>query len=183
MAPKEKGRPAGGDPIPNIVRQDKLESISQRLDLQEVSQTAAPITIALRGQPQGKGRARAFVRGGRVGHYTPEKTCSYEGLIRAAAMDELAGRLPFDEPVEFVLRAVFPVPASWSKRKQQMAMTGEIKPGKKPDLDNLGKVWSDALNGVAYREDALICRMTLEKRYGPQPLVVVTVRPVDGAVA
>ena len=134
-----------------------------------------PITIILQGHPQGKGRARAFVRGGHVGHYTPEKTRTYEGMIRTAAMDAVGDRAPLDEPVDFELRAVFPVPASWSERKRQQAIIGEIKPGKKPDLDNIAKAWNDALNGVVYRDDALICRMTLDKRYGPQPLVVVTV--------
>ncbi|MCP1758022.1 RusA family crossover junction endodeoxyribonuclease [Bradyrhizobium elkanii] len=139
---------------------------------------STPITISLLGAPQGKGRARAFVRGGHVGHYTPEKTRSYEGMIRTAAMQELGTRPAFDEPLEFVLRAVFPVPASWSERKRQQAITGDIKPGKKPDLDNIAKAWNDALNGVVYRDDSLICRMTLDKRYGPQPLVVCTVRPM-----
>jgi Holliday junction resolvase RusA-like endonuclease len=139
------------------------------------------ITISLAGAPQGKGRARAFVRGGHVGHYTPEKTRSYEGMIRTAAMDALGSRPPLDEPIEFVLRAVFPVPASWSARKQQQAIAGQIKPGKKPDLDNIAKAWNDALNGVAYRDDALIVRMALEKHYGPQPLVMVTVQPIGGA--
>jgi Holliday junction resolvase RusA-like endonuclease len=143
----------------------------------------APITITLQGPPQGKGRARAFVRGGNVGHYTPEKTRTYEGMIRTAAMNELAGRSPLDEPVEFVLRAIFPVPASWSERKRQAAIVGDIKPGKKPDLDNIAKAWNDALNGVVYRDDSLICRMTLDKRYGPQALVVVTVRPIEGGAA
>jgi Holliday junction resolvase RusA-like endonuclease len=145
--------------------------------------TVEPITISLHGQPQGKGRARAFKRGGHIGHYTPEKTRTYEGMIRTAAMQELGNRTPLDEPIEFVLRAVFPVPASWSERKRQQAITGELKPGKKPDLDNIAKAWNDALNGVAYRDDALICRMTLDKRYGPQALVVVTVRPVEGGSA
>ncbi|MCK1693831.1 RusA family crossover junction endodeoxyribonuclease [Bradyrhizobium sp. 144] len=137
-----------------------------------------PVTITLAGAPQGKGRARAFLRGGHIGHYTPEKTRSYEGMIRTAAMDAIAGRPALDEPIEFVLRAIFPVPGSWSARKQQQALTGEIKPGKKPDLDNIAKAWNDALNGVVYRDDSLICRMALDKRYGPQALVVVTVRPM-----
>lgn len=142
---------------------------------------SAPITISLAGQPQGKGRARAFIRGGHIGHVTPEKTRTYEGMIRTAAMQEMGGRLPIDRPVEFTLRAIFPVPASWPERKRQQAITGDIKPGKKPDLDNVAKAWNDALNGVAYRDDSLICRMTLEKRYGPQALVVVTVKPMEGA--
>lgn len=138
-----------------------------------------PVTITLVGAPQGKGRARAFLRGGHIGHYTPEKSATYEGMIRTAAMQEFAGEPAFDEPVEFTLRAIFPVPASWSERKRQQAIVGDIKPGKKPDLDNICKAWNDALNGVVYRDDSLICRMTLEKRYGPQPLVVVTVKPIE----
>ena len=147
--------------------------------------TSPPVTISLAGTPQGKGRARAFQRGGHIGHYTPEKTRTYEGMIRTAAMQELGhmAQLPFNEPVEFILRAIFPVPASWSERKRQQAITGEIKPGKKPDLDNIAKAWNDALNGVVYRDDSLICRMTLDKRYGPQALVVVTVRPVTVEIA
>lgn len=137
-----------------------------------------PVTISLAGEPQGKGRARAFLRGGHIGHYTPEKTRTYEGMIRSAAMDAIGNKPPFEDPVEFVMRAIFPVPASWSGKKRDRAMTGEIKPGKKPDLDNIAKAWNDALNGVVYRDDALICRMTLDKRYGPQALVVVTVRPI-----
>jgi Holliday junction resolvase RusA-like endonuclease len=138
-----------------------------------------PITITLLGAPQGKGRARAFLRGGHIGHYTPEKTRSYEGMVRTAA-EALAGKQPFDEPVAFVLRAIFPVPASWSKRKRDQAILGEIKPGKKPDLDNIAKAWNDALNGVVYRDDSLICRMTLDKRYGPLALVVCTVKAAGG---
>jgi len=137
-----------------------------------------PVTINLAGPPQGKGRARAFLRAGHISHYTPEKTRTYEGIIRTVAMAELGKREAFDCPVEFVMRAIFPVPASWSSKKRAKALTGEIKPGKKPDLDNICKAWNDALNGVVYRDDSLICRMTLEKRYGPQALVVVTVRPL-----
>lgn len=138
---------------------------------------SAPITISLLGAPQGKGRARAFLRGGHIGHYTPEKTRSYEGMIRTAAMEAIGETGALDEPVKFSLRAVFPIPASWSARKRQQAITGDILPGKKPDLDNIAKAWNDALNGVAYRDDSLICRMTLDKRYGVQPLVAVVIRP------
>jgi len=146
-----------------------------------MSDKAESITISLQGPPQGKGRARSFIRGGQLGHYTPKKTRTYEGMIRTAAMQELADKPPFDEPVEFVLRAVFTVPPSWPQRKRLAAIVGELQPGKKPDLDNIAKSWSDGLNGVAYRDDSLICRMTLEKRYGPQAPVVVTVRAIEVA--
>ncbi|APG11414.1 hypothetical protein BKD09_24070 [Bradyrhizobium japonicum] len=139
------------------------------------------VTIKLPGAPQGKGRARAFLRGDRIGHYTPQKTRSYESLIFGAAVDAMHDRPPFDEPVLFTLSATFPVPASWSERKRQRALAGEIKPAKKPDLDNVAKAWNDALNGVVYRDDALIVVMFLDKRYGPQAQVVCTVEPVEGS--
>ncbi|MCS3449548.1 Holliday junction resolvase RusA-like endonuclease [Bradyrhizobium elkanii] len=140
-----------------------------------------PITISLQGAPQGKGRARAFVRGGHVGHYTPQKTRSYESMIFGAAVDAMGGRPPFDEPVQVTLRAIFPVPASWSERKRQKAIVGEIKPAKRPDLDNVVKTWTDAMNGVVFVDDAQIVWMSLEKRYGPAALVVCTVQPIGGA--
>lgn len=78
---------------------------------------AEQITVIVQGPLQGKGRARAFIRGGHVGHYTPEKTRTYEGMIRTVAMQEPAGRPAFDEPVEFVLRAIFPVPLAFALPK------------------------------------------------------------------
>jgi len=138
-----------------------------------------PITISLQGTPQGKGRARAFIRGGQVGHYTPQKTRSYESLIFGAAIDAMSGRPPFEDAVSMTLRAIYPVPTSWSERKRQKAITGEIKPTKKPDLDNVAKAWSDALNGVVFKDDSQIILYSLEKRYGPQALVVCTVRSIE----
>jgi Holliday junction resolvase RusA-like endonuclease len=97
-------------------------------------------------------------------------------MIRTAAMEATSNRLPLDRPVEFILRAVFPIPAPWSAKRRNLAIVREIKPSKRPDLDNIAKAWSDALNGVVFRDDALVTRAVLEKTYRPQPLVVVTVR-------
>jgi Holliday junction resolvase RusA-like endonuclease len=134
------------------------------------------VEISLAGDPQGKGRARAFRRGNFIGHYTPEKTRTYEGMIRSAAMDAMAGQPPIDVPVEIVLSAIFPVPPSWSQKKRAAAIAGEIKPAKKPDIDNVIKAWTDAMNGVVFRDDCLIVKGSFSKVYGPAPLVAVTVR-------
>lgn len=139
-----------------------------------------PVTISLQGAPQGKGRARAFMRGGHIGHYTPQKTRSYESLIYGAAIVAMGDRPAIAEPVLFEMCAVYAIPASWSERKRQKALAGELKPAKKPDLDNIAKAWNDALNGVVYTDDALIVVALLEKKYGPQPSVSVTVKPVEG---
>ncbi|WP_027583972.1 RusA family crossover junction endodeoxyribonuclease [Bradyrhizobium sp. Ai1a-2] len=145
------------------------------------------IMIQLAGTPQAKGRARAFgyksKKTGKmgVGHYTPERTRTYEGMIRTAAMEVMAGQAPLAAPVEFHLRAVFPVPASWSKKKRALALAGQLMPAKKPDADNVVKAWTDACNEVVFLDDAQIVRGSFEKVYGEAPLVAVTVRVIGEA--
>lgn len=135
-----------------------------------------PVTFTLLGQPVGKGRARAYKRGNFIAHYTPDKTRSYEGMIRHEAALAMAGREPIGVPVEMTMVAVFGIPASWPKKRQAAAMTGELRPGSKPDLSNVTKAVEDAINQVVVRDDSLIVETHASKRYGPQPLVAVTVR-------
>ncbi|WP_022719921.1 RusA family crossover junction endodeoxyribonuclease, partial [Rhodopseudomonas sp. B29] len=128
-----------------------------------------PVTIIVAGDPQGKGRARAFRRGNFIGHYTPEKTRTYEGIIRSLAMDAMSGRLPIEAPVEIDLSIIFAVPASWSQKKRAQAIAGEIKPAKKPDADNVIKAFTDAMNGVVFKDDAQIVAGRFAKLTGRRP--------------
>lgn len=137
------------------------------------------VTVVLSGEPQGKGRARAVVRGKFATMYTPAKTRTYEGMIRTAAMDAMAGRNPISEPVEITLSAVFAIPQSWSQKKRHKAISGEIRPTKKPDIDNVIKAWADAMNGVVFADDSQIVKGTFAKTYGPAPLVAVTIKPLE----
>jgi Holliday junction resolvase RusA-like endonuclease len=137
----------------------------------------SPITFEVPGHPQGKGRARSSNAGGFVRHYTPEKTRSYEGIIRTMAYAEMAGREPTDQPVELLVTAIFDVPKSFSKAKRAMALGNAIKPAKKPDLDNIAKAITDAMNGVVFKDDAQIVICTLAKIYGEVPRVVATIKP------
>lgn len=68
------------------------------------------------------------------------------------------------------------VPLSWSKAKRARALNGELKPTGKPDLDNCIKLLCDALNGVAWQDDAQIVALSVRKRYGEQPLTTLTAR-------
>lgn len=135
------------------------------------------VSFTVAGHPQGKGRARAFVRAGHVGHYTPEKTRSYESMIRGAAMDAMAGRPPVDHPVTMEIAAFFSVPASWPKKRREAALGGETMPGKKPDLSNVVKAAEDACNGVVFLDDALIVESYAIKRYSDRPRLEIGVFP------
>lgn len=134
-----------------------------------------PVTITLAGVPVAKGRPLMT----RAGHaYTPGKTRGAEAYLRMQAAQEMRGRLPLEGALELSMRAVLPIPPSWSKRRQAEALAGGVLPVGRPDLDNYAKLVADGLNGIVYRDDAAIISMHLAKVYGPQPCLIVTVRQV-----
>jgi Holliday junction resolvase RusA-like endonuclease len=125
------------------------------------------------GQPQGKGRAKVTVRGKFAHAYTPDKTVNYEARIVGAYDVKYANQELCDEELRIIIRAVFPVPKSTSKKQAGLMLAGEIAPTKKPDADNIAKVICDALNGIAYTDDTRIVTMMLTKEYGAIPGVWV----------
>lgn len=121
------------------------------------------------GEPQGKGRPRAGKRGSHTVLYTPAKTVAYESLIAHCARAVMGNTEPFERPCALEVLSVRSVPASWSKRKRDAALRGELVPAKKPDADNILKAVGDGGNGVLWRDDAQIVRLLFSTRYGETP--------------
>jgi len=132
------------------------------------------INFTIPGKPFGKQRPKFASRGKFVKAYTPQETVNYENLVKYAWMEAGSVRLG-DGPIDMRIEAVFEVPASWSKKKRALALEGQVVPGK-PDWDNLGKVVSDALNGLAYKDDAQVSAARVTKRYGDVACMIVEVR-------
>jgi Holliday junction resolvase RusA-like endonuclease len=135
------------------------------------------IRIELAGAPQGKGRPRMTTRGGFPRAFTPEKTRTYEGMIRTAAMAAISGRARLEGPIVLTIIATFDVPASYSKKQRAAALGGLLLPTKRPDIDNIAKVWADALNGVVFQDDVQIVSGHYRKQYGTEAKVVAIVSP------
>lgn len=53
-----------------------------------------------------------------------------------------------------------------------------IRPTKKPDWDNIGKIVTDALNGVAYHDDAQIVDAQVRKFYSKDPRVEIIIQDI-----
>lgn len=132
-------------------------------------------TFCVPGEPQGKARPR-FTRGGRT--YTPRKTVAYEDAIREAFLN--SGGQITELPVKVQISAFYKIPISASKSRAAKMDGGEILPTKKPDTDNIAKVVCDALNGVAYKDDAQVCWLRVAKKYKHEPMIVVTVSEIVG---
>ena len=54
-----------------------------------------------------------------------------------------------------------------------------IRPMKKPDFDNIGKIVCDALNDIAYHDDAQIVDAQVRKFFSDDPKVVVTIQEAE----
>ena len=51
----------------------------------------------------------------------------------------------------------------------------KIRPVKKPDFDNIGKIIADSLNGIAYADDSCIVEATISKFYDIYPRTEITI--------
>lgn len=134
------------------------------------------LAITIPGEPVAKARPRV-TRAGIT--YTPAKTVNYETLVKELFHVAYPDHRPLDVPVKMLIEAYFTIPASWSKKKKQQALGGAIRPTKRPDWDNLGKLVSDALNGLAYRDDAQIVEATAAKYYSDRPRVEIEITEVE----
>jgi Holliday junction resolvase RusA-like endonuclease len=134
-----------------------------RIHAKEVRKTK----FIIPGEPTGKARPRVT----KWGTHTPEKTVLYENLVKTAYDGIL-----HDGYIEMNVKAFYSIPKSASKKKCLEMKTGKILPTKKPDCDNVLKIIADALNKIAYNDDAQIVRATVEKYYSDVPRVEVEIK-------
>lgn len=131
-------------------------------------------TVPIR--PVGKARPR-FTRFGHA--YTPDTTRAAEHHVAFYATAMMQGHKRAEsQPLAVDLEFVFAPPASWSKKKREEAIRF-CKPRKeKPDIDNLGKLVCDALNGIVYADDNQITELRAVKYYGEHDEIKVCVREI-----
>jgi Holliday junction resolvase RusA-like endonuclease len=111
--------------------------------------------------------------------YTPAATRKYEAHARMAAQIAMDGRPPIDVPVRVELLVELPVPASWSRRKAEAAITGGVRPTSRPDVDNYAKGILDAINTIVVVDDAQVVDLHAVKRFGVAPKMVATIFPLE----
>jgi Holliday junction resolvase RusA-like endonuclease len=137
-----------------------------------------PITVIIAGEPVAKARPRATRRGFL---YTPAHVRKFEAHGRLAAQLAMGDRPPIEGPVRLELVAELPVPISWSGRKRALAVTGDIVPTSRPDVDNYLKAALDCLNEIVLRDDAQVIEITARKRFSIAPKLLMTIYPLDAA--
>lgn len=133
------------------------------------------IEIVLAGAPMGKERVRFVKATGRT--FTPERTVNYESRLALAAQNVMAGRPLFEGALRVDIVAFMPVAVSKPRKWQADALSGAIRPTKKPDWDNVGKIL-DALNMVVWIDDSQIVEGQIYKFYSDKPMMAIRVSPI-----
>jgi Holliday junction resolvase RusA-like endonuclease len=135
------------------------------------------------GRPTAWQRAGGQVvnkRTGKLMRLNPQGMKEKQDAIAWAAKAALRGSAPMTGPLRLELLCVYAVPPSWPSWKRAAALVGEVWKTSTPDHDNLTKQVGDALNGVAFVDDAQIVRSSVAKRYGQPERTEVRISRVDG---
>lgn len=130
-------------------------------------------TFTVYGDPIPKGRPR-FTRQGRT--YTPKRTHDYESEVAMIAKAAMAGQEPLETSLTVCVYATFPIPQSYSKKRSEACLNGLERHIKRPDLDNVVKAITDAMNGIVYKDDSQITTIHAKKVYGTVGMVEVYVQ-------
>ena len=174
-----------------------LQPLLPALDWPALIPGPAFLVFELRGKPGHKGRHRsriivpkgAWVRPQNGSSFIPAErvkmifmtmypdpaTEAYEKVLAEAGALFMRGRPPSERPLALLVHSFREIPQSWSKKDRARAIAGNILPTPKPDWDNYGKI-TDALNGIAWKDDSQICDGRVIKRYSETPALRIEVR-------
>lgn len=139
------------------------------------------IEFTIPGRPAAWQRTNAFVdkRSGKLLKTTPKEMAAAQEAVATLCRFAMRNCPPLPGAVRLEILCVYAIPKTWPKWKRQAALDGKVWKVTVPDHDNLVKLISDALNGIAYADDAQIVKASFGKRYGFPERTDVRIAPLD----
>ena len=134
-----------------------------------------PIQITVLGEPTAQKRHRHFKRGSHVQTYDPskEKKQDFLWIAQQSAPEE-----PISHPVHLQVGLFFGRPKSHygtGKNSNVLKPSAPTLHTQKPDIDNIAKFLMDAMNKVFWKDDSVICSLTVKKRYDFVPRIEILI--------
>lgn len=134
------------------------------------------IQFTVYGSPVAQGRPKASIIAGRAIMYDPKPSRDFKRDVKAVAQAYVPEKL-LTGALVLELKIYRPIPKSFSKKKRELALTGELRPTTKPDLKNYIAGVEDALEKVLYENDSqIIAYGDTGKWYGDPPRIEVTLK-------
>ena len=138
------------------------------------------IEFTVPGNPKALKRHRTFKRGKFAGQYDPSSGDKADFLAKAM---QYKPDKPFDHETAVDLTFVFPRPKSHYRTGKFAGVLRDDAPvwhTKTPDADNLAKFVCDALNGIFWKDDKVICFLMVSKFYSEKPGVKIKITKAAG---
>lgn len=126
-------------------------------------------------EPQQQERPRATGRGRFIRVYDPPKTAKFKRELKRLASLEMQGKDKFDSAISVTISFFRKVQKSISKKEHVRRTQGHVRPIVKADLSNYLKSFEDALNGVLWKDDAMIVHEEIDKYYSDNPRIEVEI--------
>lgn len=117
-----------------------------------------------------------------VAKFTPARQRNYMGMIRAEAHEQMKHFPgPLTGPLQLKIVAVYLWPKAVTKAR--LASADGAWKTTKPDSDNITKIVKDALNTIAFIDDAQVSFSCCWKLLGPKAGLIVEVSSLTGTPA
>ncbi|AQU79741.1 RusA family crossover junction endodeoxyribonuclease [Planococcus faecalis] len=137
------------------------------------------ISFVIHGEAQAQGRPRAGKSfSGKTVLYDPINSRDFKQYVRLVSSQYKPEKL-LECPLSLELHFYKQIPASWSNKKKEKAIRGELLPAVKSDIDNYAKSVMDGLSGIIYTDDKLVCELIMTKRYSESPRTEVTIKQAN----
>jgi Holliday junction resolvase RusA-like endonuclease len=138
------------------------------------------LSFVVLGEPRGQQRPKFSTHNGMVKARDPKESVemkqTIQGIVNNICLKQDWKLCAVDMPVSIEFKVFKAYPGgkpTWYKRA---ADYGLIVPTKKPDFDNIIKLYCDALTGVVYADDRQVFECHYTTRFSAQPRVEVTVK-------
>src|SRR5690606_5614367 len=120
------------------------------------------LDLTYRGEIVGKGRPRSSHKDGVFRVHTPPRNIQAEKAMQACMkLARSPGFQPLECELQLLIEIRYPVPGSWPKKRQADALARRVRPSRRPDVDNIVKLLSDAGNGLLWVDDAQIASLAV----------------------
>lgn len=135
--------------------------------------------IVIPGVPVPQGRMRHAKRGNFVTTYDP-KAKEKKEIREVLAKDKVKSAFNYPR-VSFVF--YMPIPKGIRKKEVALYESESLKHDKKPDVDNLIKLYLDCLDGIVLYGDQKVSLGACIKLYSPEPRTIVWVSETSDMIS
>jgi Holliday junction resolvase RusA-like endonuclease len=104
---------------------------------------------------------------------------AYQATIQAKCLEAWGTKPLIETAVAIHLVFIRSYPKNLPKKEASRERRLREALVRKPDLDNMVKAAIDGVKEIIIKDDTVVVRLSAEKRFGPEPMTMMTLKEVD----